>query len=348
MFAQPLKNGLTTRAIEGLNFIPWLGEYVEALNKDKIVIEAIVHCGDMFTQKSGISTALYNTTLDALRHLTDLTGLNFYYLPGNHDILMKTDARMHNMYAIIQALPDAYEIDDRGVWIIEDQVEIFGVKPPFVERKLHARPSHVVRRILIVHENIIGGRYESGKLIDKGVSQSALRSYAQANDIDFIFGGDIHEPQKIKGKPPICLIGAPLQFSFGDKPNRGFWLYEPKANLTKFVRYPEGPKYTTITDADIDKYTSIAFGPGEYVRFQVSASANLVAAREIAGKNRNVRVEYLPSKAKEESAQIIASRAAFTTPEKLLEPYVEMFAEKYTKKERAELVKLGRDLMVTK
>ena len=339
MFAQPVEDGLTTRAQEGLAFIKWLGEYIIEANKDSVKISGIVHCGDMFTQKTGISTALYNTTLDALKKLTEDTGLGFFYMPGNHDMLMKTGAKHHNMYAISKAVENIHVIDEEGEWFVDEKigVEIFGVQPPFEEHDLPKPRAGCKRRVLVVHENIIGGRFESGSLIETGVSQTELRRYAQKNKIDIVFGGDIHEPQKIKGKPPIYLIGAPMQFNFGDSVSRGFWLYGGADNSATFATYPAGPKYITRTDEDMGD--EVTFGPGEYVRFQVSKSAHLSAARAISGKNKNVIVDYIAPD------QVETTSANFSTPEAMVEPYVETFKEQYSKRERVALTKLGLELM---
>jgi len=343
MFARPTANGLSTRAEEGLDFIRWLKEYVRRMYKQNTPISAIVHCGDMFTQKSGIATALYNTTLDALGELTEETCVDLYYMPGNHDLLMKTEAKHFNMYAISKAVDGVFVVDENGVEIkvfeTSSLVELFGVHPPFAETDLPPRRSKTARRLLIVHENIVGGQFESGALIEKGVSQKDLRAYAKAQSCDAVFGGDIHQPQKILGKPPIYLVGAPFQFNFGDNPDRGFWLYDPDKNVAEFQAYPDGPKYLTLTDADIEQGAAVDV-PNTYLRLRVSSERGRDLARAISKDNPNVRLEYSPGQQDNSLADI----GALVSPGEMIRLFVESVPEK-TKKEKKELITLGNELI---
>ena len=243
-FARHLEGGLTTRANFAFDFIEWLWEYCET-NK----IEKILHCGDFFTQRGMISAPLYNKFWDLL----SACPVPMIMIVGNHD-RYKTDPSIHGMYVLADALDNITILENQVT--LDQHIRVAGCPPPFDFDHTFKFPKNSVsnkRNILLIHENIVGAAFSSGKKADAGVVPGKLSDLMRNNGFDICFCGDIHVPQELTAwNPSIVVVGAPFQMDFGDAGQpRGIWEYDSDKNIVEFVKYEEGPKFFQVTDESI-------------------------------------------------------------------------------------------------
>ena len=183
------------------------------------------------------------------------------------------------------------------------------------------------RRLALVHENLIGAQFPTGRAADKGVDVKALLEWMKANKVDICFCGDIHRPQAIrsdtgilawtndlhKGGYQVVIVGAPYQMDFGDEyQKRGVWLFETgrDGDKSQFVEYPGGPLFITITDTGMEDW-KLGMGRDEgsnvFPRFQLAEDANLDWVRSHADEIGPCRIEPLPKDTNLQSRQHVVS-----------------------------------------
>lgn len=273
-FSKPLESGLTTRAKFAFDFIEWLWEYCETNN-----IEKILHCGDFFTQRGMISAPLYNRFWDLLTACP----VPMIMIVGNHD-RYKADPSIHGMYVLADALDNVTILDNELK--LDKHSRVVGCPPPFDLTQEYpfqdiaaflgeGASMRKKRNILLIHENIIGAAYSSGKKADEGVSPKRLAEWMRENNFDICFCGDIHVPQEMTAfDPSIVIVGAPFQMDFGDREQpRGVWDYDSEKNIVEFVPYEEGPKFYQITDETWQEFANKTqdFKPTDFYKFKVQS-----------------------------------------------------------------------------
>jgi DNA repair exonuclease SbcCD nuclease subunit len=277
-FSKPLEGGLTTRAEYSFEFIEWLWEYCE-----ENAIEKILHCGDFFTQRGMISAPLYNKFYDLL----SACPVPMIMIVGNHD-RYKTDPSIHGMYVLADALDNITILDNQ--WTMDKHIQIAGVPPPFNldTAALCMKVSNRKPSVLLIHENIIGASFSSGKKADDGVSLKRLIDWMCDVGFDICFCGDIHVPQEMTASdPPVIVVGAPFQMDFGDRDQaRGIWVYDSDKNIVEFVSYEKGPKFYQITDETWQEFASTTQirKPTDFYQFKVKS---LELFREIGTLKKN-------------------------------------------------------------
>ena len=294
-FARHLEGGLTTRAQFAFEFIEWLWEYCEEND-----IEKILHCGDFFTQRGMISAPLYNRFWDLLSGCP----VPLVMIVGNHD-RYKTDPSIHGMYVLGEALDNVTVLDNQVT--LDRHVRIAGYPPPFIPSddiafsKIFFRQDNK-RNILLIHENIVGAAFSSGKKADTGVVPSRLADWMRENNFDICFCGDIHVPQELTAwNPSIVVVGAPFQMDFGDAGQpRGIWIYDSEKNIVEFVKYEKGPQFFQVTDDTISKdphNVDILFSPvmtkRKFYQFKFRSLELFRAHRELTKGWNNVEFQLI-------------------------------------------------------
>ena len=305
-FARHIEGGLTTRAKFAFDFIEWLWDYCE---KNKI--EKILHCGDFFTQRGMISAPLYNRFWDLLTACP----VPMIMIVGNHD-RYKTDPSIHGMYVLADALDNITILDNQVT--LDRNIRVAGCPPPLdlesqkfkfpLPFKSFGEGKHSLRtkrNILLIHENIIGAAYSSGKKADEGVSPQRLAEWMRENNFDICFCGDIHVPQEMTAwNPSIVIVGAPFQMDFGDRGQpRGIWNYDSDNNIVEFVRYEKGPMFFQVTDETWQEFASNSHSINHNTDFYQFKVKSLELYREIGELKKdwpNCEVQLVVDSSEEE------------------------------------------------
>ena len=293
-FKKPWKNGLSTRAKVSLDFVDWLDSYCR-----KWGIIHILHCGDMFTERRAIPVPLYNAAYDAIERLVE--GRHVVIVPGNHDRHAHLRS-VHSLHVHDRTLSAMDVVSDTGyqgmlagvgVEIVAYPAGVGLLSPP-------PRPRDAKWRLLLIHENLIGARFPSGKNSDTGVDVESLREWMALHEVNTCFCGDIHRPQVLvggrfrvlsqtsrkhkRGRYKVVLTGAPYQMDFGDEGQpRGVWLFNSETGDSQFVRYQDGPEFVTVTDSTLEVWKREERDPRQRVMFSLAEPGNLEWVRENVG-----------------------------------------------------------------
>lgn len=101
--------------------------------------------------------------------------------------------------------------------------------------------------VVVAHECIIGSKFDNGILSERGTK------LPHVDFVDYWAIGDIHERQN-GNLDNSAYSGAPLQFKFGDRLNKGFLVvqddFSAKFKKTKFVKFKTVNKLSDIKDDD--------------------------------------------------------------------------------------------------
>ena len=101
--------------------------------------------------------------------------------------------------------------------------------------------------IIVAHKTPLGARVGNYQFNNSGCVD--WRPLAANNKL--VFFGDIHQPQKLADN--CYVIGAPMQFNFGDVGDRGMWVVDTDDWSVKFVEL-KSPKFITVDTIDgVDK-----------------------------------------------------------------------------------------------
>jgi DNA repair exonuclease SbcCD nuclease subunit len=293
IFAQPLEEGITTRAEIAFGFLRWLKDFAFEHKAS-----AILHGGDLFSQKNVVPVPLFNKTYDIFREICAETRV--VAIPGNHDRYMNA-ANVHTLHAFAE-IENFTVCSKPEVVRLFDNVELIGIPAGCREAfDLPARDKRTRYRILMLHENIVGAQFESGARAEAGIAAEPLFEFVERDKIDLVLCGDIHRPQVLrhpsKKKKLICVrnmlhlslatlerdivfCGAPYQMDFGDAgQNRGVVMIDFDKGLLGFFDYPNGPNYVVVTDETFETHVP---SPVEYTSYKLSKLAYIERASEYA------------------------------------------------------------------
>jgi len=306
MFSRPLSDGLTTAAEAGFEFLNWLDRQMARWDSS-----VILHCGDLFDQRTAISIPLYNRTLDELSRF--LEGRIMLVIPGNHDRYSRSNDSIHSIYVLGQALDNLKVLDGTPITHFnltagDEDLIISGIPAGVAAEAIKGgsgidrNTGGLARRILMIHENIVGAKFESGKRAEKGIVERDLREWMRQHRYTVCFCGDIHIPRALnRAEPEIIMVGAPYGFNFGDAgQNRGVWKFDTDTGVSEPVWYEDGPIYMTATDENFDETVGLMkdiFDAGRatwdvFVRFRLRDPARVAEAQKLKERYTNILIEY--------------------------------------------------------
>lgn len=342
MFSSPLANGITTRAMLSFDFIDWFQDFCESED-----VHAVLHAGDFFTLKNHISIPLFNRTYDRMMRFEPM----ILVVPGNHDRYLKAEGIVHSLHAMNRGIHRFEVLDEDRYRLIVGDTEIIGIPGGCLDREFFLSSKVNKRRVLLIHENLIGATFASGSKITEGVSPKDLTEIMKEHQIDFCFSGDIHKWQWVKKKPPILYVGSPYQLDFGDEgQQRGVWIYESDTNEVEFHHYPGAPEFETIEDQQWhDRRDEIVaditdmMGPLRYYKFRFNS---LRLANQVLSLLEGYENQFIMDTVSE-SEKEGKSFSAFHDPDDLIEEWVEMSGEIIQERELdpERLIKQGKEFV---
>lgn len=187
-------------------------------------IDTIIHLGDFFHNRKN----LYMKTLSVAIDIADmLENVNLWIIAGNHDIFYKS------------------EIDPTSLDIFRKYENIKIIKETTTFDNITLVPW---QRDFPKEGDILFGHFEIGGF---PINQSYIMPEKNRLKLDdfkgwnHVYSGHFHMPSD---KGNIKYIGSPYQMSFGDKGDRGFYIFED-GNL-EFTNFTESPKFVTINVVD--------------------------------------------------------------------------------------------------
>jgi DNA repair exonuclease SbcCD ATPase subunit/DNA repair exonuclease SbcCD nuclease subunit len=249
------------------------GELYEFLKKE--TPDCIVHCGDLFHNKTQLSPEAVSLAADFLNSLSAIAPV--VLIAGNHDGNLKNTDREDAISPVYKALnnPNIKYLKNSGEYEFNDEVT-FNVLSIFDRDNWKAPSNKNKINIALYHGAIEGARTDTGWAMKD--TDDDLNIF---EDFDFAFLGDIHKRQFFGYKahsgitrelrPTIAYCGSTIQQNFGEESSKGLLLWDIKSKSkwnvqpvdfknphpfitvdfnkeTDFTKYPTGAHFRIILD----------------------------------------------------------------------------------------------------
>lgn len=260
MFSRPWNVLLTTRVQRTFQFMHWC--FNLAKHKE---VSGILHCGDLFSHKTHIPIPLFNGFYNRIDIAIQEYRIPFICIAGNHERYVRGDAEVNalwtmdkgiNGFSLLSVTGNTTNISV-GIQTAESNklnevISIYGVEGHLLKTippDQWPLFQNTDRKIVLLHEDILGSRYHTGHTSKKGINSGDILKWLRANNALAAFVGDIHRPQVLNVKNPLLMyVGAPYHTGFGDSGARGVWIVNirPDGGIQRdFVEYTDGPQWIT-------------------------------------------------------------------------------------------------------
>lgn len=182
------ERGFTSWFMEQLRIVEEIFDYC---TRNEIC--TVIFNGDMFQNKSNISTSIYNEVWELFHNYN--WDLDIILNTGNHDIYSENISSLKPFSTITNVISEPTDIYGESVFarIIPYGMTSGNLSPPQLDDSI---------KILFVHENIAG--------LKVGVNDYVIGSPLKQqlfSEWDYVLAGHIHKPQETKN---IINIGSPM------------------------------------------------------------------------------------------------------------------------------------------
>jgi DNA repair exonuclease SbcCD ATPase subunit/DNA repair exonuclease SbcCD nuclease subunit len=199
----------------------------DILKKEEV--DYIVHCGDLFHNKTDLSPEAVSMSANFLKSLAEIAPL--YLIAGNHDGNLKNNTRQDAITPIVNALadPNIHYLLNAGETVLEPDLALNVLSVFDEENWVH--PSDQSRiNIALYHGAVSGVKTDTGWVMDHG--DHDLGVFAGH---DYAMLGDIHKTNQIldtEGR--VRYPGSTVQQNHGETNDKGFliWNIEDKDTFT--------------------------------------------------------------------------------------------------------------------
>lgn len=210
--------------------------------------------GDLFhTKTSGISPEVIDRLAWMLKSMGDIS--DTYIVLGNHDGNLSNEDRQDAISPIVNAMahPRIHLFKDSG----NNGISIKGCGVPVMFNVFscfdkpgwsNVHPVQGMLNIATFHGSVGGTKMDNGWAMPDSKAEAQLGMF---QGYDFVLLGDIHKRQFLAErldkhgvmKPFIAYPGSPIQQNFGEDENKGFLVWDIKANDDWDVTYVEVENY---------------------------------------------------------------------------------------------------------
>jgi DNA repair exonuclease SbcCD nuclease subunit len=197
-------------------------------------VDYIVHCGDLFHNKTNLSPEAVSMASSFIKNLGDIAPL--FLIAGNHDGNLKNKAREDAISPVVRALnhPNVHYLKNSGETVLEPSLAL-NVLSIFDEDNW-VKPSDPTRiNIALYHGAISGVKTDAGWTMDHGDHGIGI-----FEGHDYAMLGDIHKTNQILDPEGRCrYTGATIQNNHGETNDKGFliWNIESK-NIFEVKHFP--------------------------------------------------------------------------------------------------------------
>lgn len=225
------------------------GEYRRAFEKAfqslrNLKIDGIFIVGDIVHSKTqGISPELIDSLCWWFREMNDIAPT--YITLGNHDGLILNKDREDAISPIIRALnlPNLHLIKMTEKFSHNDEIDISNFSCFDEETWGALEPTEDKMNIALFHGAVRGSKTDIEWEMDGEVDADMFDGY------DFVFLGDIHKYQYLDKENRIAYCGSTIQQNFGEKPDKGFMLWEIDSKnqyQSRHITVPHDRPFVTV------------------------------------------------------------------------------------------------------
>lgn len=279
--------------------------FIPTIKKNIKKGDILIHCGDVFDNKTSLNVQAMNTTIEIFEMFSELFE-EVFVVCGNHDIFRKKSNSINSINCL-KHIPKTN--------LIVDDVEDFNVNGKKVvlmpwnwssEKEKEVLGEIESSDYLFAHTSVVGALYSGARRVEDGHGNttSEFAKYGQ------VYTGHIHTSQKIAN---VRFLGSPYEITRNDKRNRkSFWCVD--FDTGEEIEYINefSPRYI---DVDYNTLKSIpekkieSFLKDNWIDLDVDIKNKdtkefIEIIDKVYEKNSRIKISYSDPEADEESLEV--------------------------------------------
>ena len=238
-----------------IEFIEWFITQAKDQGADKIIF-----MGDWHHNQSRIGSETLNYSYKGCQLLND-SGLDTFFIIGNHDILYKDTRQIHSL-PFLSDFPNIIEVNDA-----QSYDDVSGKKWLMVP---WVTPNDDLSEHLQTNYDYVFGHFEFPGFMMNEMYKMPDRVGKMKADVftkpKFVFSGHFHKRQsyKVKGGATVWYVGNAFPHNMSDAGDRdrGMMILDQSIDDVSFINWPDMPTYDKVKLSELlenpDNYGSRA------------------------------------------------------------------------------------------
>jgi DNA repair exonuclease SbcCD ATPase subunit/DNA repair exonuclease SbcCD nuclease subunit len=185
--------------------------------------DAIIHCGDLFHNKTNLTPEAIQVAGDFLNNLANLAPT--YLIAGNHDLNLKNGSRLDSITPVVDFLknPNLHYIKKAQEVDIGNNIVLNALVINDCQNWQKISDTSKVN-IALYHGSVSGVETDAGYVMEHGDHDISI-----FEGFDYVLAGDIHKTNQSldkEGRARYC--GSTIQQNFGETNDKGFLIWDIK------------------------------------------------------------------------------------------------------------------------
>ena len=256
---------------------------------------AIIHCGDLFHNKTNLTPEAVQMAGEFLNNLANIAPT--YIIAGNHDLNLKNNSRLDSISPVVDFLnnPNLHYLKKAQEVDIGNNIVLNALVINDLDNwKKISDPSKI--NIALYHGSVSGVLTDMGYVMDHGDHDIAI-----FEGFDYCFLGDIHKTNQIldtEGR--VRYPGSTVQQNFGETNDKGFLIWEIQDKDTFSVNHVVIPHPTPFITVELTSDGNLP----EDIAIQEGAKLRLVSNNHISLQALKKSVDIAKNRFKPESVTV--------------------------------------------
>jgi predicted phosphodiesterase len=251
----------------------------------KFGAETCIFLGDWHHHRSSINISTLNYSISNLKRLSDAFDQT-YFLVGNHDLFYR-DKREISSVVFAQEIPKVKVVDEI---IVKDDVALI----PWLIGNEWKKIKNIKAKYMFGHFEL--PNFKMNAMVE--MPDHGELNASHFNNVDMVFSGHFHKRQT---QGNVTYIGNPFAHNYADAwdNDRGCMMLEWGQD-PKYMIWPAGPKYRTITLSKLLEAPDDYLEPETHVRVKIDIDITYEEANFIKENFQNTyslrEISLLPHK----------------------------------------------------
>lgn len=238
-------------------------------------IDTAVCAGDLYNTRGKVNTLVFNETFEVCKEFSD-EGIHLILVAGNHDQIDNSDVPQSSLRPLAE-IPRVTVVEDCRTLLDPSANETvrlhcvpYSKNTQMIKDFIDSREKEEgVTDILVAHLGVSGATVGNKEYpMQDAFALSDLRP----DFYKYVALGHYHDKQMVGGTNNVFYTGSPVPHTFGDMPNKGFYVIDTEKRWdVQFVPIPSPEFYTVnndISTEDLEYHRD----RGDYIRVQITES----------------------------------------------------------------------------
>jgi DNA repair exonuclease SbcCD nuclease subunit len=252
----------------------------------KFGAETCIFLGDWHHHRSSINISTLNYSISNLKRLSEAFDQT-YFLVGNHDLFYR-DKREISSVVFAQEIPKVKVVDEI---IVKDDVALV----PWLIGNEWKKIKNIKAKYMFGHFEL--PNFKMNAMVE--MPDHGELNASHFGNVDLVFSGHFHKRQT---QGNVTYIGNPFAHNYADAwdNDRGCMMLEWGSMNPKYMIWPAGPKYRTITLSKLLEAPDDYLEPETHVRVKIDIDITYEEANFIKENFQNTyslrEISLLPHK----------------------------------------------------